>query len=104
MAAHCFEAFDCGPCSNKDRLAILDSAGHDVETMVQAVNEVDIGVATFEVKGTGAGRFSPGKGVTGAIGSAEIGLGFDDFEDEAAIFGEVSNEIASEEVWGDDLG
>jgi len=70
---------------------------------VQAVDEVDVGVSAIHVECFGSGGSFVVVGVACGVGSAEVGLGFDDTKDELITCCEVSDEVASEEVFGDFL-
>lgn len=104
ITGHCFDAFNCDPGPNQDGLAVGGVAGNDVEAVVESVDEIDVGMSACPVECLGTGCFTSGKGVAGAIRGAEIGFGFDDFDDEVAIFCVVSDEIAAEKIPGNYIG
>ena len=65
-----------GPDQN--RFTSFCGTRYGVQTEIHAVDEVDIGYSPGEIQRFVPGRSSSLPGVTGTIGSAEIGLGLDD--------------------------
>jgi hypothetical protein len=81
--------------ANQDTAGDAFGFADDVEAVVDAVNEEDIGAARGAKKDFGAGRAAT-KGVGGAVAFGQIGLGFGD-----DAFVGAEPEAAAEEVAGD---
>ena len=88
--------------ADKHRLRVAGRAGDDVEHVVHAVDEVDIGVTCGAEHDFGA-RGATFGGMTGEVVGADVGFGFDD-SGAALCMGGFVNEDRADEVGGDLLG
>src|ERR671914_780877 len=74
-------------------------AGHRIEAVVHAVDEVDVSMPAEQVEALVALRPPARPGVAGAVGSPEVGLGLDQPERQALTV-HLMHEITPEEIAG----
>lgn len=89
---------DAGDAADEDAAGGAVGLGDEIETVVDAVDEIDVGAAGRAVDDAGAGGDAAG-GVGGFVVEAEVGFDFDDGCGEGA-----ANEEFTEEGAGDGDG
>ena len=100
--SHGFEAVDWVECSDEDSACFAGKMRGDVETVVHAVDEVDIYVSGWAEEYCVAGSETAG-GVGCRVDEAEVGFDFGDAGGEALAL-EIADEEFAEEGAGDYLG
>lgn len=84
VAGEAAGATDANDAADKDAAGRTVGLGGDVEAIVHAVDQIDIGVAGRAVDDFGAGSDAAG-GVGGFVGKPEIGFDFDDRGGQVAV-------------------
>jgi hypothetical protein len=95
--AHGVDAFDGLEGADEDGDGLVGFPADDVEAVVHAIGEVDVGGARGCVHGLVAGCAPGAEAVGGAVADAEVGLGLDDEPGEARAVGEDADEEGAEQ-------
>lgn len=83
--AHQLEALVNHTAANQDRLRTIAADGYHVQTAVQAVHEINIGMSRLAPHGLGSRGASAAKGVTGRVLYPEVGLDLRQTKDNVPI-------------------
>lgn len=102
--AHGFDFFDGFERAHEHGHGFVELAADDVEAVVHAVSEVDVGGAGLRVHRFVAFGPSAVVGVAGAVVYADVGLGLDYAAREAGAVGEDPDEEPAQEGWREAFG